>query len=284
MLCRATPDELKLLLIDPKLLELSVYEGIPHLIADVVTNPKRAAAALAGIVRKMEERYQMMAALGVRSIDNSFFFPRAERMPPNDPGDANNFDFVRREDLALTTHVLGSACSEFIVEWTYYDGVGFLADFDETDNLPDDWRQGVIVPPVHAQPWFGWRDIALVSNPTNLSQGADPERGVFRYMDWAGGNRGAFAIDPNAIERPTIGFGAFGVVQYRAYFGMNRTEPRDVFDLDGDNDFQEVGVTDVGYTPWPNAVRITMTIHDPDVRLANGRTFQFIVELPEREQ
>jgi S-DNA-T family DNA segregation ATPase FtsK/SpoIIIE len=69
ILCRVTPEELKLLLVDPKLLELSIYEGIPHLIADVVTNPKRAAAALAGIVHKMEERYQMMAALGVRSID-----------------------------------------------------------------------------------------------------------------------------------------------------------------------------------------------------------------------
>jgi S-DNA-T family DNA segregation ATPase FtsK/SpoIIIE len=69
ILFRTTPDELKLLLVDPKLLELSMYEGIPHLIADVVTNPKRAAAALAGIVHKMEERYQMMAALGVRSID-----------------------------------------------------------------------------------------------------------------------------------------------------------------------------------------------------------------------
>jgi S-DNA-T family DNA segregation ATPase FtsK/SpoIIIE len=68
ILCRRTPDDLKLLLIDPKLLELSVYAGIPHLIADVVTNPKRASAALAGVVRKMEERYQMMAALGVRSI------------------------------------------------------------------------------------------------------------------------------------------------------------------------------------------------------------------------
>jgi S-DNA-T family DNA segregation ATPase FtsK/SpoIIIE len=68
ILCRATPDEVKLLLVDPKLLELSVYEGIPHLIADVVTNPKRAAAALGGIVHKMEERYQMMAALGVRNI------------------------------------------------------------------------------------------------------------------------------------------------------------------------------------------------------------------------
>ena len=69
LLCRATPDEIKLLLIDPKLLELSVYEGIPHLITDVVTHPKRAAAALKGVVGKMEERYQMMAALGVRSIE-----------------------------------------------------------------------------------------------------------------------------------------------------------------------------------------------------------------------
>jgi S-DNA-T family DNA segregation ATPase FtsK/SpoIIIE len=68
ILSRATPEDLKLLLIDPKVLELSIYEGIPHLIADVVTNPKRAAAALHGIVAKMEERYQMMAALGVRSI------------------------------------------------------------------------------------------------------------------------------------------------------------------------------------------------------------------------
>jgi S-DNA-T family DNA segregation ATPase FtsK/SpoIIIE len=68
LLCRATPADLQLLLIDPKLLELSVYGGIPHLIADVVTNPKRAAAALSGVVRKMEERYQLMAALGVRSI------------------------------------------------------------------------------------------------------------------------------------------------------------------------------------------------------------------------
>ncbi|MBW1688277.1 MAG: DNA translocase FtsK 4TM domain-containing protein [Deltaproteobacteria bacterium] len=69
VLSRATPDELKLLLVDPKLLELSIYEGIPHLITDVVTNPKRAAAALSGIVHKMEERYQMMAALAVRSVD-----------------------------------------------------------------------------------------------------------------------------------------------------------------------------------------------------------------------
>ncbi len=69
LLCRATPGELKLLMIDPKMLELSIYDGIPHLIADVVTSPKRAAAALQGVVRKMEERYQMMSATGVRNID-----------------------------------------------------------------------------------------------------------------------------------------------------------------------------------------------------------------------
>jgi S-DNA-T family DNA segregation ATPase FtsK/SpoIIIE len=77
ILCRRTPDELKLLLIDPKLLELSIYAGIPHLIADVVTNPKRASAALAGIVRKMEERYRLMAELGVRSIQQ--FNERCEK-------------------------------------------------------------------------------------------------------------------------------------------------------------------------------------------------------------
>ena len=77
VLCRFSPDELRLLLIDPKLLELSVYGGIPHLIADVVTNPKRAAAALGGVVRKMEERYQVMAALGVRSIQQ--YNERCER-------------------------------------------------------------------------------------------------------------------------------------------------------------------------------------------------------------
>ncbi len=69
ILSRARPDELKILLIDPKLLELSIYEGIPHLIADVVTHPKRAAAALGGIVQKMEDRYRMMSALSVRNID-----------------------------------------------------------------------------------------------------------------------------------------------------------------------------------------------------------------------
>jgi DNA segregation ATPase FtsK/SpoIIIE, S-DNA-T family len=65
---KATPQEVKLLLIDPKMLEFSQFQGVPHLIAEVVTNSKRAAAALLGIVGKMEERYQLMSERGVRNI------------------------------------------------------------------------------------------------------------------------------------------------------------------------------------------------------------------------
>ena len=118
---------------------------------------------------------------------------------------------------------------------------------------------------------------------TDLEAGADPSRGNFLYRDWALGGRGAWAINPLAIERPTpFCSGSPGILQYRAFFGFNQTEPRDIFDVDNDGDVREIGVTDVGYTPWPTAVRITMTIHDPKARLTNGRTFQFIVELPER--
>jgi S-DNA-T family DNA segregation ATPase FtsK/SpoIIIE len=68
ILLNATPDEVKLIMVDPKMLELSMYDGIPHLIAPVVTNPKKAAAALQWAVTEMEERYKAMAEMGVRNI------------------------------------------------------------------------------------------------------------------------------------------------------------------------------------------------------------------------
>ena len=68
ILLNATPDEVKLIMIDPKMLELSVYDGIPHLISPVVPNPKKAAAALQWAVSEMESRYKMMAESGVRNI------------------------------------------------------------------------------------------------------------------------------------------------------------------------------------------------------------------------
>ena len=68
ILYRATPDEVKLILIDPKVVELSVYNGIPHLIAPVVTDPKKAASALDWAVAEMTSRYKKFAERGVRDI------------------------------------------------------------------------------------------------------------------------------------------------------------------------------------------------------------------------
>ncbi|GAB4517423.1 MAG: hypothetical protein Kow00133_01840 [Amphiplicatus sp.] len=69
LLYRLSPDQVKLIMIDPKMLELSVYEGIPHLLAPVVTDPKKAVVALKWTVREMEERYRRMSKLGVRNIE-----------------------------------------------------------------------------------------------------------------------------------------------------------------------------------------------------------------------
>ena len=68
ILCKATPEEVRMILVDPKMLELSVYEGIPHLLAPVVTDMKEAAQALNWCVAEMERRYKLMAALGVRNL------------------------------------------------------------------------------------------------------------------------------------------------------------------------------------------------------------------------
>ncbi|MBD20035.1 MAG: cell division protein FtsK [Rhodospirillaceae bacterium] len=68
LLYRLTPEQCRLVMIDPKMLELSVYEGIPHLLCPVVTDPKKAVIALRWTVREMEQRYRSMSTLGVRNI------------------------------------------------------------------------------------------------------------------------------------------------------------------------------------------------------------------------
>ncbi|PKQ03105.1 MAG: cell division protein FtsK, partial [Alphaproteobacteria bacterium HGW-Alphaproteobacteria-11] len=69
LLYRLSPDQCKLIMIDPKMLELSVYDGIPHLLAPVVTEPKKAVVALKWVVKEMEDRYRKMSKVGVRNID-----------------------------------------------------------------------------------------------------------------------------------------------------------------------------------------------------------------------
>ena len=68
ILCKATPEQVRLIMVDPKMLELSVYEGIPHLLAPVVTDMREAAHALNWCVAEMERRYRLMASLGVRNL------------------------------------------------------------------------------------------------------------------------------------------------------------------------------------------------------------------------
>ncbi len=69
LLYRLTPAECRLIMIDPKMLELSIYDGIPHLLTPVVTDPKKAVVALKWTVREMEDRYRKMSKVGVRNID-----------------------------------------------------------------------------------------------------------------------------------------------------------------------------------------------------------------------
>lgn len=152
---------------------------------------------------------------------------------------------MHRVDQALTNGVISSACSSFRVDWTYEDGAG---------------EGAIAVPSPFEHPWFGLRDDTAGVKPLIwwLDDAVNPDDTKLIQIDPAS------PFDPttstNTVEWPMTGLPA-GVTGYEAFFG---------FDHD--------------LTPWPSAVRITMTLHDPETTLENGRVVQFVIRLPERGQ
>lgn len=102
ILMRARPDEVKFILVDPKKVELTNYNGIPHLLTPVVTDPKKAAAVLQEVVVEMERRYDLFAKANVRNIEsyNNYVMKKNEDMPLDEQLEVLPFHVVILDEVA----------------------------------------------------------------------------------------------------------------------------------------------------------------------------------------
>ena len=116
LLYKYSPKECQFIMIDPKMLELSVYDGIPHLLSPVVTNPKKAVSALRWVVREMEERYKSMSMIGVRNIDgyNKALFESMKKGVRLEKKIQTGFDHETGDPL-FETITIGSERMSYIV-------------------------------------------------------------------------------------------------------------------------------------------------------------------------
>lgn len=275
------------------------------------------------------------------------YYPRGERRAPS----------MLRVDQALTQHVIGSAVSDIVIEWTWDDGTGDLFDSDGnrlvySDNSgdllirseselsgsdeisasgwwpfgfytnwfdPDDFSDYEDQP---EQPWFGINErwfcpdcpdregVGFYSDAPFFSSGyADsyqvranykPADTVFpnpsvifsannyNQVDWGTIERWGTAED-FASAHPDSELAEWDdysdrVFVYEAIFGYNRDQP--VLNTPGGmNDLSPDSINDMifpnmGYTPWPSAIRVTLTLHDPQGSIEGGRKVQFVIELP----
>jgi S-DNA-T family DNA segregation ATPase FtsK/SpoIIIE len=107
LLMRCTPDQVRLILVDPKRVELGQYNGVPHLLTEVVTNPKKAANALDWAVREMDMRYQLLAEVGVRDITGyNGMYDRDELPTKDDPDPTTGKGYERLPFIVIVVDEL----------------------------------------------------------------------------------------------------------------------------------------------------------------------------------
>lgn len=212
----------------------------------------------------------------------AIYYPRAERHAPS----------MHRVDQALTNSVISSACSSFIVDWTYYDGVGHIdANRDGVIDLTGGIDYGGVVMPLwDQQQWFGMP--ALVgptgAQPPASFGWADLKRGTLPFADWWQTPPNPQSFFASNIDKPPTQWNGGNVVpgdaviKYEAFFGYNQHEPYMMTSTPvTPHAYLGAPAPHVGYTPFPSAIRITMTLHDPEGKLEHGREFQFVIDLPE---